>query len=116
MLFRMGPASLLLTRPFTFRYMVQLAASAKILVVAALCHPTDACTAMLTSKQHKKLAKAYTKPPPNLSPEEAQVWRTLARAHALLTRWARKREAGRPPAPAVEAGAEGKPQLMGQLS
>jgi hypothetical protein len=67
---------------------------------------------MLTSKQHKKLAKAYAKPPPNLSPEEAQVWQTLARAHALLTRWARKRETGRPPAPTVEAGAEGKPQLV----
>jgi hypothetical protein len=79
MLFRMGPASLPLTGPFTFnssvergrrldppcllptvstsdwsspvslmtatRYMVQLAASAKILVVAALCHPADACIA-----------------------------------------------------------------------
>ena len=67
---------------------------------------------MLTSKQHKKLAKAYAKPPPNLSAEEAQVWQTLARAHALLARWARKQEAGRPPAPAIEVGAEGKPQLV----
>jgi hypothetical protein len=43
---------------------------------------------MLTSEQHAKLAAAYANPPPDLSPEEAQVWQRLAKGHAALSRWA----------------------------
>jgi hypothetical protein len=48
---------------------------------------------LLTVEQHAKLARAYTNPPPDLSPEGVKLWKRLARHHAGLARAARKREA-----------------------
>jgi hypothetical protein len=47
---------------------------------------------LLTSEQHAKLAEAYAKPDPDLSPELAEWRQRLAHSFAVLSKCALKRE------------------------
>jgi hypothetical protein len=45
---------------------------------------------LMTPRQHAKLAQAYAKPRPDLSPQERQHFQMLAKQHAALSKWALK--------------------------